>query len=445
MENFLTYSQFISLAIVAVVYYYLISEKIHKVVVVLVAGAFLIMAQVFAGGHFISGTSQEHAFHFIGNNLDVLGFIIGMMILVGIVRKSGFFEAIALWLVKVIKGNPYLLLVTIGYLALFMTAFLSNIPTVLILVPIILVLVKQLRLPYLPFIFIIVTMANLGGAMTPLSDPTTYYQAKTVGLTFVEVLSNSGLIVLVLSVVATLYTLLIFRKELRETKVSAEDVSLFRPLSALKDKKILKIGVPILFIAISLLVLKEFIAKTFNIYLDNASVIFFFSFLSVFLFSIEVKDVFKKIIDWEIVFFFIGLFVVIGSLEYTGIIEIISQALITVTNGNMAALTFLMTMGSGLLSVFIDNVPYNIAMVGAVQSMQASGVNVYPLWWALNLGTSLGGAGSMIGAACNVVSFGQAEQDGFHTNFVGYLVRAVPLVIINAFITFLIIWLKFLR
>jgi Na+/H+ antiporter NhaD/arsenite permease-like protein len=103
-----------------------------------------------------------------------------------------------------------------------------------------------------------------------------------------------------------------------------------------------------------------------------------------------------------------------------------------------------MSLGSGLISVFIDNVPYNIAMVGAVQGLAKTGIDVYPLWWALNLGTSIGGAGSMIGAACNVVAFGQAESDGYHTNFMGYLFKAVPLVVINALVAFAIIWLKFL-
>lgn len=438
-------NQIISIALLVVVYYFLITEKINKVIVVLVAGALLIMLQIFAGGHAGAGTSQEHAFHFIANNLDVLGFIIGMMVLVGVVRRSGFFESVALTLVKAIKGNPYYLLVIIGYLSLFMTALLSNIPTVLILVPIVLVLVRQLKLPYLPFMFIVVTMANIGGAMTPLSDPTTYYQSKTVGLSFSEVLSNSGLIVLILSVVTTLYTLLVFRHELKRTTVNAEDVALFKPKSAIKNRTILYYGMPLLVIAISILVLKEFISKTWGVYLDNASVIFFFSFVAVFIFKVEVQEIFKKIIDWEIVFFFIGLFVVIGSLEYTGVIEMISNLLISMTQGNLPFLTFLMTLGSGLLSVFIDNVPYNIAMVSAVLDMQSSGVWVYPLWWALNLGTSIGGAGSMIGAACNVVSFGQAEKDGFHTNFMTYLSKAVPLVIINSLVAFLVIWLRFLR
>ncbi|PIR59503.1 MAG: hypothetical protein COU68_05090, partial [Candidatus Pacebacteria bacterium CG10_big_fil_rev_8_21_14_0_10_45_6] len=207
----LSFFSLLSLAVLSIVYFFLISEKLNKVIVSMLGAIFLIFMQVFRT---LSNSSQENAFQFISHNLDVLFFVIGMMILVGIVRDSGLFEAIAIWIVKKVRGNPRLLLITLGYLTLLMTTFFSNIPTILIMVPIILILVRSLKLPYLPYLFTIVMMANLGGAMTPISDPTTYYQAKTVGLGFLEVVSNSGMIVLLLSVVTILYTLFIFRKSL---------------------------------------------------------------------------------------------------------------------------------------------------------------------------------------------------------------------------------------
>ncbi len=114
-----------------------------------------------------------------------------------------------------------------------------------------------------------------------------------------------------------------------------------------------------------------------------------------------------------------------------------------VSGGNSDVLQFLITMGSGVLSMFIDNVPYNITMVGAIQAMEKAGIFVYPLWWALNLGTSFGGAGSPIGAACNVVALGQAEKEKIHIKFMKYLALGFPLVIINGLITFGIIWLRY--
>lgn len=430
----------ISLVVLIVVYYFLITEKLPKALVAVLGGVSLIIMQVFRSQ---DGSSQENAFSFISHNLDILGFVIGMMILVGIVRESGIFEAAAIGLVKLVKGKPTALLVAFGYLTLFMTALFSNIPTVLILAPVILVLIKELKLPALPFIFTLITMANLGGAMTPISDPTTYYQAKTVGLSFTEVLQNSGFIVLILSVVSLLYILFIFRKELKGTSVAAGDVALFRPLKALHNRFILKVGLPIAITTIALMIFKERIALATGVTLDNATLAIGASFLCILLFHKEPRKVFRDLIDWEIIFFFIGLFVVVGALEFTNVITTLAQGLVALTQGNMTALLLLISVGSGLLSTFIDNVPYNITMVGAILAMEKTGIVVYPLWWALNLGTSIGGAGSPIAAACNVIVFGQAEKEKFHVNFVRYLILAMPLVILNALVTFGILWLRY--
>lgn len=437
----LTIFSFLSIAVLMVVYFFLITEKLPKALVAVLGGVTLIAMQVFRSP---DASSQENAFSFISHNLDILGFVIGMMVLVGIVRESGIFEAAAIWLVKAVKGKPFALLIALGYLTLVMTAFFSNIPTILILAPVILVLVKELKLPALPFLFTLVTMANLGGAMTPISDPTTYYQAKTVGLSFMEVLQNSGLIVLILSVVSLSYILFIFRKDLRASQVKASDVALFKPLSAIENTYILRVGLPIAVLSILLMVLKENIAHWFGVTLDNATITIGASFLAILIFHKEPRLVFRRLIDWEIIFFFIGLFVVVGALEFTHVIEIMAKTLVDITQGNLTALLLLITMGSGFLSTFIDNVPYNITMVSAIQAMEKSGLWVYPLWWALNLGTSIGGAGSPIAAACNVIAFGQAEKEKIHVNFVKYLLLALPLVALNSLVAFGILWLRYL-
>lgn len=429
-----------SLLVLAVVYFFLITEKLPKAVVAILGAITLIVAQVFKT---VDASSQENATHFISHNLDILGFVIGMMVLVGIVRESGVFEAAAIWLVKLVKGKPSLLIIALGYLTLFMTALFSNIPTILILIPVLLVLIKELKLSPLPFFFTVVTMANLGGAMTPISDPTTYYQAKTVGLSFMEVVSNSGVIVLLLSVVSLSYILLVFRKDLQKSKVSSNDVALFNPLAAIQDKYILRIGLPLAVFTILLMISKEYIFNATGIMLDNATITIGAAFLAILLFHKKPEEIFKNLIDWEIIFFFVGLFVVVGALEFTHVIATFADLLVSITQGSETLLLFIITLGSGILSTFIDNVPYNITMVGAIQAMEAGGVVVYPLWWALNLGTSIGGAGSPIAAACNVIAYGQAEKEKIHVGFVKYLLLALPLVIINCLVTFGFLFLKY--
>jgi Na+/H+ antiporter NhaD/arsenite permease-like protein len=192
------------------------------------------------------------------------------------------------------------------------------------------------------------------------------------------------------------------------------------------------------------MVSKEFWFNTFGVSIDNATVTLGAAFLCMLIFHREPKNIFKNLIDWEIIFFFMGLFIVVGALEFTHVIELMAAELVKLTGGAMVYLTLVVSVGSAVLSTFIDNVPYNITMVGAIQAMEAGGLMVYPLWWALNLGTSIGGAGSPIAAACNVIVFGQAEQEKMHIVFVKYLLTAMPLVLINSFITFLIIWFRYL-
>ena len=438
----LTLFSLISIVILSVVYFFLITEKVNKVIVAILGAVTLIFLQVFRTAE---QSSQEGAFWFINKNLDILGFVLGMMVLIGIVKESGFFEAMAIWLVKKVKGQPAALLIVFGYLTLLMTIFFSNIPTILILTPVLIVLIRELKLPYMPYFFIMITMANIGGATTPISDPTTYYQAKTVGLGFLEVVKNSGSMVFVLSIVSSFYTYFVFRKDLKKVTVSPKDVSAFDPKSAIQNKRILKLGLPLLFLTIALMVLKDTIRRKTGITLENATITIAASFLGILLFHKEPNMIFKKIVDWEILAFFSGLFVIVGALESTHVIEKLSEILLVLTGGDLRSLIVYISMGSGLLSTFIDNVPYNITMVSAIQEMAQKGIYVYPLWWALNLGTSIGGAGSPIAAACNVLAFSQAGREGFHVRFVKYLLIAFPLVVINTAIVSTILTLTYIK
>lgn len=437
----LSFVSALSLTVLIVVYYFLISEKINKVLVAGIGAVFLVIMQVFRT---TLHSSQENAVQFISHNLDILGFVVGMMILIGIVSDSSAFEALAIWLVKKVRGNHYSLLVIVGLMTMVMTMFFSNIPTVLIMTPIVLILVKELKLPYLPYLFVMIAMANLGGAMTPISDPTTYYQAKTVGLSFGEVFGNSGIIVLLLSVVTITYTAFIFRKQLKPISIDPSSVALFDPSKAIRNRRVLHRGLPLLVFTILLMTLRETIAEVTGITIENATIALSAAFLAMLIFHREPKRVFRYLIDWEILFFFMGLFVIVGALEFTEVIGWLGRTLVVVFGDNMTMLTLVMTVGSGVVSTFIDNVPYNITMVGAVQEMARTGMDVYPLWWALNLGTSIGGLGSPIAAACNVIGFGQAEREGYHTTFGHYLRLAFPLVIINTLIAFGLIWLRYL-
>jgi len=436
----LTTASFFSIAVLVVVYGFLISEKLNKVFVVSAGALLLILAQIFK----TSGlSSQAGAFQFVANNLDLLGFIIGMMVLVGIVKESGFFEAVAIWLVRAVKGRPIPLLVGLGILELVMTILLPNIITTLVMTPILIILIKEFKFPAMPYFLVLIAMANVGGATTPISDPTTFYLAKTASLSFMQVVTNSGLLVLVLAIVSILYALVLFWKPLKRVRVKAEDFERFDPGAAIKDRKILRIGTPILFATILLMALSSNIQQWTGVGLDDATIALAAAIIAMGIFNVKIEHAFAKLVDWEILFFFMGLFIVVGALQQTGVVSALGHGMVSVTHGSVILLILMIAVGSGVLSTFIDNVPYNIAMIAAIQDMAKNNIYVYPLWWALNLGTSLGGAGSPIGSTCNVVAIAQAEKEGIHIKFSKYLAYGFPLVIINGFVTFGILYFRF--
>ena len=176
------------------------------------------------------------------------------------------------------------------------------------------------------------------------------------------------------------------------------------PADAITDIKLMQYGIPLLIITIILFIAKDTIYTNRGISYDNATIALTTALLLIVLSKKSISNLLMTMIDRDTIFFFMGLFVVIGALEHTGVISWVGEHLVQIANGNRTILLGLITMGSGVLSTFIDNVPYNITMVGAIKSMASSGIDVYPLWRALNLGTSFGGAGSPIGAACSVVS-----------------------------------------
>ena len=191
----------------------LVTEKVDKTIVSILIAGLLVFLQVFtdwaAGWH----TSQEVAAEFIYHNLDIFWFIIGMMIITWIVWDTWIFNYAAIWIAKKVNGSPKKLFFIFAYMAFIMTVFISNIPTIIILAPIVVLITRKLDLPSIPYVIWIITFANLGWAVTPISDPTTYYQATTLWLSFFEVVSNTGLIMFTVTLSSSLYLYLVFRKD----------------------------------------------------------------------------------------------------------------------------------------------------------------------------------------------------------------------------------------
>jgi len=430
----------------------LITEKIDKTIVSMLIASLLIFLQVFVDWSWVWPTSQQVAGSFIYHNLDIFAFIIGMMIISGIAKDSGVFNYIALSIAKKVNGHPIKLFFILSYMAFFITIFISNIPTIIILAPIVVLITRKLDIPTIPYILWIITYANLGWAVTPISDPTTYYQATTLWLSFWEVISNTGLIMVITTISSSIYLYLVFKKDFK-TKPDLEELNKIKPIEYLKDKKELIVSLLILLIVILVVIFKEYIATKTWLRLDNWSITLFWAFLLIFIMKHSVSNILNTKVDYATLFFFAGLFIVVWALEHNWVIVMLANVLVDLTRWVDWTvwewlLLLMLTMWSALLSVFIDNVPYNIAMVSTLEAFRDNWVVVWATWtalaWGLNSCTSIGWAWSPIGAACNVIALWQAEKTWVIVKFAKYLAIWVPLVIINSAIAYGILYFRYL-
>jgi len=445
--TWLTTNWIISIIGLVALFSILITEKIDKTIVSVLIAGMLIFLQVFSNWDINWLSSQHVAFEFIYHNLDIFAFIIWMMIISGIAKDSGVFNYVALKIAKKLNWSPIKLFFILSYMAFFMTVFISNIPTIIILAPIVILITRKLDIPTLPYIIWIITFANLGWAVTPISDPTTYYQATTLWLSFWDVISNTWLIMFLVTISSSLYLYLVFRKEFKY-KPDLEYLNWVKPIEYLKDKRELVVSLSILFLVIAIILWKELIKDKFWIVLDNWSITLFWAFLAVLFLKHNVSNILNTKVDYATLFFFAGLFIVVGALEYNWVILLLADQLVNITNWSESLLLLMLTMWSALLSVFIDNVPYNIAMVGTLQSFLNSWLITWWAWmalaWGLNSCTSIGWAGSPIWAACNVIALWQAEKSWVLVQFWKYLLIWVPLVIINSGIAYGILYFRYL-
>ena len=428
-------------------FFVLVTEKIDKNIVSILIAILLVFMQVFTWADTWTSSSQEIASIFIYKNLDIFGFIIGMMIITWIVKDSWIFNFIAIKIAQKIKWNPKKLFFIFSYMAFFMTVFISNIPTIIILAPIIVLITHKLKIPTLPYIIWIITFANLGWAVTPISDPTTYYQSSILGFKFFDVVFNTGLIMFISTITSSLYLYLVFRHDLNK-KPETFLINRINAKKYLKNKNEIIISLFILVWVIFFILLKEYIFNITWVRFDNWSIALFGGFLSILLLKDDVSTILKKKIDYATLFFFAGLFIVIWALEYNWVIIILANKLLEFTGWSESWLLLMFTMWSALLSVFIDNVPYNIAMVSTLQQFTESWVVTWVAWtalaWWLNSCTSIGWAGSPIWAACNVIALWQAEKKWVIVHFFKYLMIWVPLVLVNSFIAYLILYFRYL-
>ncbi len=408
----------ISIIIFSITYILIVSEVFHRSVSAL-AGAIAVL--------FLGLLNFETAVSYVDWN--TIGLLVGMMIIVTITRRTGVFEFLAMKAAIKVRGDGVKLLIALSFITAIASAFLDNVTAVLLMVPVTFALCDELELPPIPFLITQVIACNIGGTATLIGDPPNIMIGSATHLTFNDFIINLAPVSIVIFSVVILLLAALYRKQLQVKPELQQKILKVNPESELKDKKLLKQSLTVLALTISGFALHGVLhLETAVIALGGAALLM--------LITREEPEEVLLGVEWPTIFFFAGLFIVVGALKEAGVIKAIAEYGLSLTGGEIVPTGLLILWLSALASAFVDNIPFVATMIPLIQEMgQMGGIsNLDPLWWSLALGACLGGNGSLVGAAANVIVAGLSEKRGVPISFIGFLKVGFPMMIFSVFI-----------
>jgi Na+/H+ antiporter NhaD/arsenite permease-like protein len=428
----MTATGWVAVVVFAAAYVLIATEKVHRVVAAC-GGAVIMLV--------IGATDAEHAFFSEESGIDwnVIFLLVGMMLIVAVLRRTGVFEYLAIWSVKRARGRPFPAMVILVVVTAVASAGLDNVTTVLLIAPVTFLVCDRLGVPVAPFLIAEVLASNIGGTATLVGDPPNIIIASRAGLSFNDFLIHLAPFVVVLLVVFIGLCRLLFRSAFRYDPQRAEAVMVLKERDAIRDRRLLVVSGAVL-----AAVMVAFVLHT-TLHLEPSVVAIVGGLILLALSRLDATDVAKDV-EWPTLVFFAGLFVMVGALVNTGVIDTVADAAADAVEGRLGVATFVLLGGSAALSAIVDNIPYVATMspvvAELVQAEDASRSQV--LWWALALGADLGGNATAIGASANVVVLGLAERGGRRISFweftkYGLVVTAVTIALAVPYL-----WLRYL-
>lgn len=403
-----------AVAIFVAAYALIISEKVHRTVVALSGAVVMIVLGIL---------NQEQAVE--GVDFNTLGLLIGMMVIVGIAKDCGMFQYVAILASKIAKGKPIPIFIFLGIITAVFSAFLDNVTTVLLIVPVSFVVANNLKLNPKPFLISTILLSNIGGTATLIGDPPNILIGSAAGLSFNDFIVHLAPAV-VLVILATIPLLFFwYRRTLVAAPEDQENILRFKPEEAITDKPLLIKSLLTLGI-----VLLGFFTHSVT-HLEAATIALGGAALLLLLTMNEPEEHLRQV-EWTTIFFFIGLFILVAGLEHVGAIRMMAEKLLTVTGGNATITTLAVLWGSAVFSAVIDNIPFVATMIPLIKDVGAiSGMALGPLWWSLALGADIGGNATIVGASANVVVSGMAQKEGHRIGFVEYMKVALPITLVG--------------
>ena len=389
----------IAITIFVVAYALIISEKVHRTIVGICGAMLMILFGII---------DQDTAIRHI--DFNTLGLLMGMMIIVNITSETGLFNFLAIWSAKKVKARPIALLIALSALTMVCSALLDNVTTVLLTVPITFSITAQLKVDVKPYLISQILSSNIGGTATLIGDPPNIMIGSAVGLNFMDFVSNLTGVCILIFIVVELLLIGIYGRELRTQPDLQERVMRLNAKSQIANPQLLKKCLFVIFVTISLFVCHDKLGlQTATAALSGAGLLLLITYTRN---ESMIAKVLSKV-EWLAIFFFAGLFVLVGALVETGVIKMLAAEAMKLTSGSVSATAMLVLWMSAVASAFIDNIPFVATLIPLIQDMGQMGIaNLDPIWWSLSLGACLGGNGTLIGASANVVFASMAAQRG---------------------------------
>ncbi|WP_047154499.1 ArsB/NhaD family transporter [Aneurinibacillus tyrosinisolvens] len=425
----MTNQAMVAIGIFLITYAFIITEKIHRTIVAMIGGILMVGLGV---------VSQETALHHI--DFNTLGLLTGMMIIVSITAETGLFKYIAIWSAKKVKGDPLRVLIALGLITAIGSAFLDNVTTVLLMVPVTFSITRRLSVSPMPYLLTEIFASNIGGTSTLIGDPPNIMIGSAVPeLSFMAFIYNLSAISFLIMFVTLAILAFWYRKELRTTEELKANIMNLNEKDEITDVKLLKKSL----LALGLTIIGFFIHQI--IHVESATIALAGAFFLLLLTGEHyLEDALTKV-EWTTIFFFIGLFVLVSGLMETGVISKLASYAVGLTGGDLTKASMLILWLSAIASAFVDNIPFVATMIPMIKDMGTMGItNLEPLWWSLALGACLGGNGTLIGASANVIVAGLAAKEGHHISFVKFLFIGFPLMILSIVISTIYIYLRYL-
>ena len=441
MEHLLTLVQAnsvaISAAILLIAYIFIATEKIPKVTIAVLGAGITILLGLVGQYKTVNGNFNPHYFiNYV--DFNVIFLLVSMMIVVNIATRSGMFNWIANELLRLTKGHPKMVLFVLGLFTAVASAFLDNVTTVIIVMPVTFFIAEQLDINPVPFLITEIFASNIGGTATLIGDPPNIIIGSAAGLSFMDFVKELTPVVSVIFLIIVGLMTFIFRKQLVASPDKMSSVANLDNSKTITDFPLMIRSSIVLTLVILGFVFHDIThIETCVTAMLGASVLLLFE---------KPAGIFKEV-EWNTIFFFIGLFIIIGGLEASGTIALMAKWILDVTQGSEQATAMIILWASDIISGIIDNIPYTATMTPMLLEIQNVMGHDYthPLWWCLSLGACLGGNMTIIGAAANVIVSETSGHHGHPISFMQFLKYGTATTFISLICSSVYIYLRFLQ